>query len=71
MSECHAAVQFMRRVYLAKRVLADLDPEPGGALVLFGSYASGTNGEQSDMDLLVMGPGPATRRFGGRRTRSA
>lgn len=59
MSEIHAAVRFMKRVYLAKRILADLDSHVSGALVLFGSYARGEHDEESDVDLLVMGPGIA------------
>lgn len=57
MSELHAAVRFMKGTYLAKRILADLDPHVSGALVMFGSYAKGEHDEESDIDLLVLGPG--------------
>ena len=56
MAECLASVSYMRRHYLVKRVLKDLDVHVNGALVLFGSYAKETHDERSDVDLLVMGP---------------
>ena len=56
MSECHASVEYMRRHYIAKRILGALDRHVDGALVLFGSYAREDHDGESDMDLLVMGP---------------
>lgn len=56
MAECHASVEYMRRHYLAKRILGDLDRHVDGALVLFGSYAREMHDDESDVDLLVVGP---------------
>lgn len=56
MAECFASVGYMRRHYIAKRILEDLDGHVDGALVLFGSYAREEHDDESDMDLLVVGP---------------
>lgn len=57
MAECFASVGYMRRHYIAKRILEDLDRHVDGALVLFGSYAREDHDDESDVDLLVVGPG--------------
>ena len=56
MAESFASVEYMRRHYIAKRVLKDLDMHVDGALVLFGSYAREEHDDESDVDLLVVGP---------------
>lgn len=56
MAESFASVEYMRRHYIAKRVLKDLDTHVDGALVLFGSYAREEHDDESDVDLLVVGP---------------
>lgn len=56
MAESFASVEYMRRHYIAKRVLKDLDRHVDGALVLFGSYAKEEHDDESDIDLLVVGP---------------
>lgn len=55
-AECFASVEYMRRHYLAKRILGDLDRHVDGALVLFGSYAREEHDDESGVDLLVVGP---------------
>lgn len=55
MAGCFASVGYMRRHYIAKQILEDLDRHVDGALVLFGRYAREEN-DESDVDLLVLGP---------------
>ena len=56
MAESFASVGHMSRHYMAKRVPKDLDRHVAGALVLFGIHAREDHDDESDVDLLVMGP---------------
>lgn len=54
MAECFATVVYLKKHFLIKKMLAEMEPHIGGAIILFGSHAKGTSTRQSDIDLFVL-----------------
>ena len=55
MAECFATVAYLRKHFLIKKMLAEIEPHVKGTVIMFGSHTKGTSTKQSDIDLFVMG----------------
>ncbi|MDD9953962.1 MAG: nucleotidyltransferase domain-containing protein [Candidatus Woesearchaeota archaeon] len=56
LTEIAAAIQYVERVFLIKKLLTELfELNLKGTVVLFGSYSKGTFTDESDIDLLYIG----------------
>lgn len=54
MAECFAAIMYLKKHFLIKKMFARLESDMDGAVILFGSYAKETYTKQSDIDLFII-----------------
>jgi predicted nucleotidyltransferase len=54
MAETFAAVVYLQKNFIIKKVLTEIENKMDGSLVLFGSFAKVTHNKESDIDLFVI-----------------
>ncbi len=55
LTEQYKKIQFLEKNQLIKEILEKTDEETQGIVIIFGSYAKGTQKEWSDLDLFIVG----------------
>jgi len=54
MAECFATIAYLKRYFLIKKMLTQIEPYIDGIIVLFGSFAKNKHTKESDIDLFVI-----------------
>lgn len=63
MAEYFATIIYLKKHFLIKKMLVEIEPCIDGTIILFGSYAKGSSTKQSDIDLFVIDDKKIDKRF--------